>query len=252
MVAQLRGVPRQVNLLGVGVVAVDRVEVRVDRNLRVDDDALAAGELDDQVGAEEPALVVAPALLGAKVAVLDHSRELDNAFQLHLAPAAPDVRGPERGHQVAGLRPEALLALGHRPQLLAHGRDRAQPPLLELLRLGLEPLERLLDRRELGLGELEQRRLVPRQRVAGDRLEALLPKRVRPFEQVDLAAGGVPVAVELRIARGERGARPEEDRGGTEGEAEEEKEDRHQPTNDREGVGRQKKSAPASPKTYRS
>ena len=175
VVADLRCVPRHVRALHLDVVGVDRVEVRADRHLRVDDDALAAGKLDDQVGAEEPTLVVALALLGAEVAVVDHPGELDDALQLHLAPAAADVRGAERGDEAARLGAQALLSFGDGAQLLADRRDRSQALLLERLRLHLEPGQRLLDRRELRVGELEQRRLALQQRVAGRRLEPLLP-----------------------------------------------------------------------------
>ena len=111
----------------------------LDRHLRVDDDALAARQLDDQVGAKQPAFVVALALLRAEVAVVDHPGELDDALQLHLAPAAADVRGAQRGDEAAGLGAEPLLALGDRAQLLADRGDRLQALLLERCRLHLEP-----------------------------------------------------------------------------------------------------------------
>ena len=161
----------------------------LDRDLRVDDDALAARQLDDQVGAEEPALVVAPALLGAEVAVVDHPRQLDDALQLHLAPAAADVRRAERRDEAAGLGAEALLALGDRAQLLADCRDRAQPLLLERLRLDLEPAECLLDRRKLRVGELEQRGLALQQGVARRGLQPLFPLAVALLGGADLARG---------------------------------------------------------------
>ena len=126
MVAHLGGVARQVEALELDVVGVDRVEVRADRHLRVDDDALAARQLDDQVGAEQPAFVVAFALLRAEVAVVEHPGQLDDALQLHLAPAAADVRGAERRDEAAGLGAEAFLALGDGAQLLADGGDRLQ------------------------------------------------------------------------------------------------------------------------------
>ena len=51
--------------------------------------------------------------------------ELDDALQLHLAPAAADVRRAERRDEAAGLGAEPLLALGDGAQLLADGGDRA-------------------------------------------------------------------------------------------------------------------------------
>ena len=52
VVAQLSGVSREVDALELVIVTVDRVEVGLDRHLRVDDDRLAAGELHHQVGPE--------------------------------------------------------------------------------------------------------------------------------------------------------------------------------------------------------
>ena len=60
-----------------------------------------------------------------EVAVVEHAGELDDALQLHLAPAAADVRGAQRGDEAAGLGAELLLALGDVAQLLA---DRADGP----------------------------------------------------------------------------------------------------------------------------
>src|SRR5205085_5476346 len=97
------------------------------------------------------------------------------ALQLHLAPAAADVGGTERGDEAAGLGAELLLPLRHEAELLADPRDLVQPALLERLRLQLELGQGLLDRRELRVGELEQRGLAPEERVAGRRLQVLLP-----------------------------------------------------------------------------
>ena len=129
----------EVRPLALRVVGVDRVEVGLDRHLRVDDDALAAGQLHDHVGPQQPAVVVPLARLRAEVAVLDHPGELDHALQLHLAPAPADVRCAQRRDEAARLGAELLLALGDEPELLAHGGDGAQAALLlELLGLLLE------------------------------------------------------------------------------------------------------------------
>ena len=207
VVAHLGRVPRHVGALQLDVVGVDRVEIGADRHLGVDDDALAARQLDDQVGAKQPAFVVALALLGAEVAVVDHARELDDALQLHLAPAAADVRRAERGDEAARLGAEALLPLGDRAQLLADRRDRPQALLLERLRLRLEAAERLLDRRELRVGELEQRRLALQQRVAGRGLEPLLPLAVT------LLGGADPARRRRRASRAPRDRRSRRRRG---------------------------------------
>ena len=80
---------------------------------------LAARELHDEVGPEQAALVVALARLRAEVAVLEHPCELDDALQLHLAPAAAHVRRAQRGHEVAGLGPQALLPVRDLAEALA-------------------------------------------------------------------------------------------------------------------------------------
>ena len=169
------GVPGEMHALEVDVVGRDRVEVALDRHLRVDDDALAAGELHDDVGAQQPAVVVALARLRAEVAVVEHPGELDDALQLHLAPAAADVGRPQRRHEAAGLGAQLLLPGRDLAEALADRGHLAGALVLELLRLRLELGQRLLDRRELRLGELEQRGLALQERVAGRRLEPVLP-----------------------------------------------------------------------------
>ena len=227
----------------------------LDRHLRVDDDALAAGELHDEIGPEQAALVVAAALLRAEVAVVEHAGELDDALQLHLAPAAADVGGAQRGDEAAGLGAELLLALGDRAQLLADARDLVQAPVLERLRLHLELLQRLLDRGELRLGQREQRGLALQERIARRHLEAVLPLTLALLGERELAVEGR----DARLAGADRAARPEEDGATADEQSDAEKCERHGPTNARDRVGRTrcgglgpKKSAPASPKTYRS
>src|SRR5438270_6687089 len=161
--------------LQLDVVAVDRVEVRVDRDLRVDDDRLAARQLHDEVGAQQRPFVVARARLRLEVAVVEHPRELDNALQLQLPPLAAHVRRAQRGDEAPRLRAQLLLADRHLAQPLADLRHLAGALLLELPCLRLELRQRLLDRRELRLRQLEQRRLALQQHVARRRLEPLLP-----------------------------------------------------------------------------
>ena len=90
-----------------------------------------------------------------EVAVREHPRQLDHALELHLAPAAADVRRAERRDETAGLLAEALLSLRHGSSVSSIVVDGREPLLLERLCLLLEPLERLCDRLELAGGELE-------------------------------------------------------------------------------------------------
>ena len=75
------------------------------------------------------------------------------------------------------------------------------------LRLHLELLQRLLDRRELRLGQLEQRGLALQERVAGGGLEAVLPLALALLGERQLAVEGC----DPRLAGADRAARPEED-----------------------------------------
>jgi hypothetical protein len=104
---------------------LDPVEVRVQRRLRVDDDALPARELHDDVGAQDAAVAVGRPGLLDEVAVRDHPGQLDDALQLQFAPAAANPRTLECVRQSA-----RLVA-----QRLAVGLERRDP--LEQLRAGL-------------------------------------------------------------------------------------------------------------------
>ena len=139
MVAHLARVLGELGRLGRIVVRLGGGEVRLERHLRVDDDVLAAGEPDHDVGPQAAPLVVARRHLRLEVAVLDHPGDLDHALQLHLAPLAADVRRAERGDEVAG-------ALGERRDLLLERAVVLAARLLERLRLQVDLLERLLDR----------------------------------------------------------------------------------------------------------
>ena len=75
------------------------LDVAGERDLGVDDDLLAVGEGDHEVGTHTGAGVVGAGRLLDEVAVLQEPRHLDHAAQLDLAPTAPDVRRPQRGDQ---------------------------------------------------------------------------------------------------------------------------------------------------------
>ena len=111
--------------------ASDGVEERIEGRLRVDDEALAARKLDHQVGPEQPSLVGALARLLDEIAVRDHAGELDDALELHLAPAPTNVRCAQGGDEVARLLLQPGLPLGDRTQLLDDARHRSEPRLLE-------------------------------------------------------------------------------------------------------------------------
>ncbi len=74
------------------VVRLDRVEVRLEGRLGVDDEALPAGKLHHEIGSQQPAFAVTLARLLREVAVGQHPGKLDDPLELHLAPPSPHVR----------------------------------------------------------------------------------------------------------------------------------------------------------------
>ena len=104
---------------------LERFQVRIERRLRVDDDVLAAGQPDDDVGPHAAvAVAVRDGVLLFEVAVLDHACELDDALQLELAPAAADARTLERVHELAGLGAQVLAGGVERRDALQQLRAR--------------------------------------------------------------------------------------------------------------------------------
>ena len=99
----------------------ERLQVGVERHLRVDDDVLAAGQPDDHVGTDASVVAVLLAvqrLLLLEVAVLEHPGELDDPLELKLAPASADAgtlervdEAPRFGLQVLARRVERRDAL---------------------------------------------------------------------------------------------------------------------------------------------
>src|SRR4051794_14449418 len=79
-----------------------RVKVRLQRCLRVNYDPLPARNADDKVWPQGAPVGVDRALLD-EVAVREHPGDLDDAAQLHLAPAASRLWLPQCGHEVPGL-----------------------------------------------------------------------------------------------------------------------------------------------------
>src|SRR5579884_609848 len=111
--------------------------------------------------------------------------------------------------EVAGLAAQPLLPRDDLAELLPHGRDLLQPALLERLRLALELVERLADRLQALVGEVEQRALAARQRVAGDGPDAVGPLLLGALEEGDLLVRRAPLAVERLLARAQHAPGPE-------------------------------------------
>ena len=124
VVAHLARVRLHVRPARVLVLRLERVEVRGQGRLRVDDDVLAAGQLDDEVGPQHAPVGVRDRRLLGEVAVREHSGKLDHALELDLAPAAAHVRRAERRAEVSRLGAELLLPLRQRLHLLGQATRR--------------------------------------------------------------------------------------------------------------------------------
>ena len=145
---------------------LERVEIRGERRLRVDDDVLPAGDAHDEIGAQS-AVVGRHGRLRDVVAVLDHAGVLDDVAQLRLAPAPADVRRAERVREAAGPLRSVVTCVCSAP----YASCRTRSTFLQLL---VHPLERVLERPhmagELRLRELEEPRAVRVERLGRDRL----------------------------------------------------------------------------------
>ena len=194
MVAHVAGVGGEPRGGDVGVVGLRGVEEGRQRHLGVDDDLLAAGDVDHEVGPLD-AVAGDRADLGVEVAVLEHAGQLDDPPQLHLAPRAARLRCPERLDEGAGLGLQQLGRLGRELNLLHEAGVRGDARLVGLAdRLGdlaeglADRLDELLDLgralRELGglgvlggleplVGEGQERLVVVQERLRGQRLELL-------------------------------------------------------------------------------
>ena len=244
--------------------AASGVEVGLERRLRVDDDALAAGQLDDEVGPEQPSLVVALARLLDEVAVREHAGQLDDALELHLAPAAADVRRAQRGDEVAGLLAQALLALGDGPEQLVDRADlrRAASASSACACSSKRSSVSLIGRASPPSVASSDDELV-RERVAGERLEVLLPLAWVRSTSASLSLGGgrSPPRAQIQTSEARRAtaspqiaamAASHEPANGTRRRRTAITGSAVRPYEQLEIAYGQKKSAPASPKTYRS
>ena len=189
---QVPGVRREPGRPGRLVPGLGRLQEAGERDLRVDHHVLAAGQVHDEVGAEQAVHGAAGRLLG-EVAVLQHAGGFHHPAQLQLAPAPADLRRAQGGDELRGLRTQLLGGLAHGGDLLQQGRVRALAAALDLADLRLDLAERLLDRPDQaldrllalvqvaaglggrllqpGLGQPDERLVVAGQRLAGQRRE---------------------------------------------------------------------------------
>ena len=141
MRANLLGVIQQERLAARFVGCFERLEIRVERRLCVDDHVLAAGQADDDVG-PHAAFVGCERGLFLEVAVFDHSGKLDDALELKLAPAAADTGPLERVDETRRLAAEILSSRVQRRDALHELRTALNPAALGFLYFTIDLLER--------------------------------------------------------------------------------------------------------------
>ncbi len=153
-----------------------------------------------------------------------HAGHLDHAAQLDLAPAAAHVRLAQGLHEVRGLVAKLVLHFRHLRELLAdlavgflarllqradllvhlverglHRSDQRVDRDLALLEVALGAL---LELRERGLGEVEERLVVASQRVGRKRLEAVLEGALRLGDELQLLGRLLALLLEPRLQLG--------------------------------------------------
>ena len=124
---------------------LERGQVGVERDLRVDHDQLAAGQAHEHVGPQRSLAGLDRALLD-EVAVGDHPGHLDHVAQLDLPPGAARGGPLQRRDEVAGLlaqRADAVAELADHLRELALGLPALA---LQAPDLALHPAELLLRR----------------------------------------------------------------------------------------------------------
>ncbi len=203
---------------------LERLEVRIERHLRVDDDVLAAGERDDDVGPQPAIVVCRDRALLFEVAAIEHAGELDDALQLELAPAAADTGPLERVDQARGLRAEVLPRRVQRAQPLDELRAVFRAAPLGVLDLAVHLVQRLRHRRQQlfdGLlarvdvrggfgprllqarfGEMQERLIVGAQRLGAERLERFAKTTFGLLIGLEPLGMDGAIAVELRLETG--------------------------------------------------
>ncbi len=188
---------RRVGGLAVGVVG----------GLGVDDDLLAAGQADNEIGTE-----TAGRLLFNEVAIGAHARHLDDAAQLQLPPGAGGGGGAQRGGELGGLGLQGDLGGAERLQLFGKLAVGVGADFFHLADLGVHFLQRFLERLHQGIDgllafaefvgrllvefaegfarELEELIAVPAQRLGGEGLELVLQTLVGGGQRGDFFGRG--------------------------------------------------------------
>ena len=145
VIADLPGVAEEGGVAGGVVLGLEGVEVGVHGGLGIDDDLLAGGEFDDEIGADAAALGVGGGGLGDEVAVFDHAGHFDDSAELHFTPLAAADGLAEGFDELAGFLLEAALGLDHVADLLVEGGVGAFAGFFEVADAGLDLFEGIGD-----------------------------------------------------------------------------------------------------------
>ena len=171
------------------------LEVGVERHFRIDHDVLPAGQADDDVGAQSPLVIANERVLLFEIAMLHHPGELDDAFELQLAPSAADPRpleGIDQPRRLAAQRLSHAVERGDFVKQLGAGLQTMALGVfdlaLDLFECGLHRREQILDcalalvdvRRGLGarlaqprFGQVEERFVVRPKSLGAERLKSV-------------------------------------------------------------------------------
>ena len=219
MLAHLSSVVPQERLAR-GFVALGPMQIRVDRDLRVDHDGRIVGEQHPHIGRQPSSVPISGGILFHEVAVRQHAGALEHGPQLHFAPTPALVRRLQRADERGRLLPEQLLRLRDRaevarqrgPLLVGFAKMLAQPSerlaqrldecadfFLSQVQIGLRAFLRLLEGRP---GQLQKRFVVVTERVGRERRKAVPEAVPRLLEGRELVGGCPALGVELRLEVG--------------------------------------------------
>ncbi|OPZ07119.1 MAG: hypothetical protein BWZ08_02055 [candidate division BRC1 bacterium ADurb.BinA292] len=224
VLVKLAGVTLEGGAALVGVGGLEGLQIGHQGGLGVDDDAAAAGKINDHVG-PQAAVGGVDGDLFAKVAAIDHAGQFDDAAQGDLAPAAADLRGAQGLDELAGFLFELALglaevgdlreqlAVGLRAQrlhflnllfvaaeLFAQGGDQFADRLLAALQV---PAGRLLVLAQVLRGELEEGFVVLAEGLGGKGAEAVGEAGAGLVEEGLFFLGGLAFVVERGLEGGE-------------------------------------------------
>ncbi len=219
MVADVAGVRLHAGGLHVGIFGFERIEVGGERHFGIDHDLPSVGQVDEHVGALALTVFSIDGGLLKEIDAVDHTRHLDGAAELHLAPLAADLRGAEGLHEAAGGLAELDLRLGELLELLFEARLALGATLFDFFDALVEGfqgeadgLDGFIDRFlaflevalgallvffEGGFGKIQEGLVVFGERFGGKRLEALLELAAGLFQEGKFFLGALQFGLVL-------------------------------------------------------